>query len=164
MYVFFFFKQKTAYESRISDWSSDVCSSDLRPRSALRACPMTARTTFACAAQQLDLFVGTSAAIAARDTQDLMAWPFFNLAKSKRVKPIDFRMGDISILVEATAEHGMATIWDADVLIWVASQIVEARENAGKPTSRLIAATPHEILAFTRRGTGKWRLPIGRAH
>src|SRR3546814_1008913 len=28
---FFFFKQKTAYEMRISDWSSDVCSSDLVP-------------------------------------------------------------------------------------------------------------------------------------
>src|SRR3546814_3202446 len=33
VYVFvFFFKQKTAYEMRISDWSSDVCSSDLRVR------------------------------------------------------------------------------------------------------------------------------------
>src|SRR3546814_2839854 len=31
LYVFFFFfKQKTAYEMRISDWSSDVCSSDLK--------------------------------------------------------------------------------------------------------------------------------------
>src|SRR3546814_1113859 len=30
--VFFLFKQKTAYEMRISDWSSDVCSSDLAPR------------------------------------------------------------------------------------------------------------------------------------
>src|SRR3546814_18100950 len=29
--MFFFFKQKTAYEMRISDWSSDVCSSDLPP-------------------------------------------------------------------------------------------------------------------------------------
>src|SRR3546814_3615609 len=29
LYLFFFFKQKTAYEMRISDWSSDVCSSDL---------------------------------------------------------------------------------------------------------------------------------------
>src|SRR3546814_3905185 len=29
VYFFFFFKQKTAYEMRISDWSSDVCSSDL---------------------------------------------------------------------------------------------------------------------------------------
>lgn len=105
-------------------------------------------------AGQLDLFVGAGSDIAARDAQDLMAWPFFSLAKSKRVKPIDFRMGEVAILVEATAEHGMATIWDADVLIWVASQIVEARD-AGKATSRLIAATPHEILTFTRRGTGK---------
>src|SRR3546814_8913286 len=32
LFYFFFFKQKTAYEMRISDWSSDVCSSDLRPR------------------------------------------------------------------------------------------------------------------------------------
>src|SRR3546814_5768303 len=30
--LFFFFKQKTAYEMRISDWSSDVCSSDLQQR------------------------------------------------------------------------------------------------------------------------------------
>src|SRR3546814_5122406 len=30
LYSVFFFKQKTAYEMRISDWSSDVCSSDLR--------------------------------------------------------------------------------------------------------------------------------------
>src|SRR3546814_20281692 len=35
---FFFFKQKTAYEMRISDWSSDVCSSDLR-RAAVLAGP-----------------------------------------------------------------------------------------------------------------------------
>src|SRR3546814_7842810 len=33
---FFFFKQKTAYEMRISDWSSDVCSSDLRRQAERR--------------------------------------------------------------------------------------------------------------------------------
>src|SRR3546814_13637410 len=38
---FFFFKQKTAYEMRISDWSSDVCSSDLR--SARCPCPVVQR-------------------------------------------------------------------------------------------------------------------------
>ncbi len=103
---------------------------------------------------QLDLFRSIPGDIAPRDAQDLMAWPFFSLAKSKRTAPIDFKMGDTWILVEATAEHGMATIWDADVLIWAASQIVEARD-AGRPTSRLIATTPHEILAFTERGTGK---------
>src|SRR3546814_2234374 len=35
--LFFFFKQKTAYEMRISDWSSDVCSSDLLPEAEERA-------------------------------------------------------------------------------------------------------------------------------
>src|SRR3546814_7426427 len=34
--VFFFFKQKTAYEMRMSDWSSDVCSSDLFAIPAIR--------------------------------------------------------------------------------------------------------------------------------
>src|SRR3546814_1578131 len=36
-FTFFFFKQKTAYEMRISDWSSDVCSSDLAEVQALEA-------------------------------------------------------------------------------------------------------------------------------
>src|SRR3546814_17523315 len=36
-FCFFFFKQKTAYELRISDWSSDVCSSDLAVAACLRS-------------------------------------------------------------------------------------------------------------------------------
>ncbi|PSJ56244.1 replication protein [Mesorhizobium soli] len=80
-----------------------------------------------------------------------MAYPFFSLAKSKRTAPIDFRAGDVMIRVEAVPEYGMATIWDADILIWAASQIVEARD-AGLRTSRLIASTPYEILTFIGRG------------
>jgi plasmid replication initiation protein len=100
--------------------------------------------------QQLDLFQALRGDLAPRDAQDLMSWPFFSLAKSPRIRPIDFRMGEVSIRVEATAEHGMATIWDADVLIWAASQIVEARDR-GIATSRLMAATPYEILGFIGR-------------
>ncbi|KKX29403.1 replication initiator protein A [Rhizobium sp. LC145] len=100
--------------------------------------------------QQLELFRPTGGDIAARDAQDLMSWPFFSLAKSRRVTPIDFRMGNVSIRVEATVEHGMATIWDADVLIWAASQIVEARDR-GLRTSRFMSATPYEILTFVGR-------------
>src|SRR3546814_13223068 len=37
VFVFFFFKQKTAYEMRISDWSSDVCSSDLARKKRAKA-------------------------------------------------------------------------------------------------------------------------------
>lgn len=105
------------------------------------------------ARQQLELFRALPGDLVPRDAQDLMAYPFFSLAKSRRTKPIDFSAGPVSIRVEATAEHGMATIWDADVLIWAASQIVEARDRGAKP-SRLMAATPYEILSFTGRGVG----------
>src|SRR3546814_3983590 len=39
--LFFFFKQKTAYEMRISDWSSDVCSSDLLKSEIVRLLEVT---------------------------------------------------------------------------------------------------------------------------
>jgi plasmid replication initiation protein len=102
--------------------------------------------------EQLELFRALPGDLAPRDAQDLMAYPFFSLAKSKRLAPIDFHAGPIVIRVEAVPEHGMATIWDADVLIWAASQIVHARD-AGLRTSRLMAATPYEILAFVGRGS-----------
>jgi len=57
----------------------------------------------------------------------------------------------VNIRVEAVAEHGMATIWDADIFIWAASQIVEARDVGLRP-SRLMATTPYEILNFIGRG------------
>jgi plasmid replication initiation protein len=100
--------------------------------------------------RQLQLFRARPGDMPPRDAQDLMSWPFFSLAKTPRVRPIDFRMGEVTIRVEATPEHGMATIWDADVLIWAASQIVDARDR-GLRTSRLMATTPYEILAFIGR-------------
>ncbi len=100
---------------------------------------------------QLDLFHALPGDFSPRDAQDLMAYPFFSLSKSHRTAPIDFVAADVSIRVEAVPDHGMATIWDADILIWAASQIVEARD-AGLRTSRLMAATPYEILKFIGRG------------
>lgn len=113
---------------------------------------MSASARFHGERDQLELFRALPGDFAPRDAQDLMAYPFFSLSKSRRVTPIDFQMGDVAIHVEATAEHGMATIWDADVLIWAASQLVEARDK-GLRTSRLMGATPYEILTFIGRGT-----------
>ena len=64
--------------------------------------------------EQLDLFRALPGDMAPRDAQDLMAYPFFSLAKSRRTAPIDFRSGGITVRVEGTQEHGIATIWDAD--------------------------------------------------
>ena len=100
----------------------------------------------------LEAFRALTGNLVPRDLQDLMSYPFFSLSKSRRVRPIDYHAGDIAIRVEGTTEHGIATIWDADVLIWAASQIVEARD-AGIPTSRLITTTPYDILGFVGRDT-----------
>ncbi|RUX28588.1 RepA replication protein [Mesorhizobium sp. M2A.F.Ca.ET.042.01.1.1] len=112
---------------------------------------MSARSRPPSERGQLDLFQALPGEFAPRDAQDLMAYPFFSLAKSKRTAPIDFKAGDVIIRVEAVPDHGMATIWDADILIWAASQIVNARD-AGLRTSRLMATTPYEILTFIGRG------------
>src|SRR3546814_1805890 len=48
MLVVFFFKQKTAYEMRISDWSSDVCSSDLPDGGAASSSARQGSTTWHC--------------------------------------------------------------------------------------------------------------------
>ena len=113
---------------------------------------MSARHRTRSEREQLELFRALPGDLAPRDAQDLMAYPFFSLAKTHRTTPIDYRMNDIAIRVEAVPEHGMATIWDADVLIWAAIQIVQARDS-GLRTSRLMAATPYEILTFIGRGT-----------
>lgn len=113
----------------------------------------TRRTSPLDSTASLTIFRALPGDLATRDSQDLMAYPFFSLAKSKRTTPITFQTKDVYVRVEGTHEHGIATIWDADVLIWAASQIVEAKDQ-NLPTSRLMAATPYEILRFVGRGTG----------
>lgn len=90
--------------------------------------------------------------VAVRDVRDLMTYPFFSLCKTRRISPLRFDAGGVLAQVEGTATHGIATIWDADILIWAASQLMEARDS-GLPTSRCIVATPCEILRFIGRGT-----------
>ncbi len=89
-----------------------------------------------------------------RDQRDLMERPFFSLAKSRRIAPILYRAGDVEVRVHAVPEHGMATIWDADVLIWAGSQIVEAADR-GLTASRFMRFAPHQLLTAIGRGTGQ---------
>src|SRR5215217_8804923 len=93
---------------------------------------------------QLGPFHAISGDVPPRDQRDLMAHPFFSLSKSRRVAPIHYKAGDVELQVYAVAEHGMATIWDADVLIWAASQILAAQDR-GLPTSRFFRFTPYQL-------------------
>ena len=66
---------------------------------------------------QFDLFLPYLADLALRDQREMMERPFFSLAKSKRVKPIDYKSpdGKTWVHVSANPDYGMATIWDADI-------------------------------------------------
>lgn len=82
---------------------------------------------------------------------DLMSWPFFSLAKSPRQTPVDFHMGRVAVHVTAGDDSPIATIWDADVLIWAVSTLVAAR-NRGEATSVHVGASLRDILLFLGRG------------
>jgi len=103
--------------------------------------------------QRLDPFVVATGDASPRDQRVLMERPFFSLAKVKRVAPILYESGGHRVEVHGFAEHGMATNWDADVLIWAASQIVAA-ENLGLKTSRFLRFTPYQLLQAIGRATG----------
>jgi plasmid replication initiation protein len=98
-------------------------------------------------------FVVATGDASPRDQRDLMERPFFSLAKTPRTMPILYKAADVEVQVLAMPEHGMATIWDADVLIWAASQIVAA-ENDGLRTSRFFRFTPYHLLRAIGRPTG----------
>lgn|GEM_PF-56018 len=132
---------------------SELCKKFMEDYSKLRNKPSTQRG-YPSERMQLALFRALPSDMAPRDAQDLMAYPFFSLSKSRRTAPIDFRSGDVSVNVEGTHKYGIATIWDADILIWAASQIVAARD-AGLSPSRLIQGTPYEILRFIGRGVSQ---------
>ncbi|MDH0126926.1 replication initiator protein A [Brucella intermedia GD04153] len=113
----------------------------------------SARPEGASERSRLHPFVVATGDAAPRDQRDLMERPFFSLAKSPRTKPILYKAADVEVQVLGMPEHGMATIWDADVLIWAASQIVAA-ENNGLITSRFFRFMPYQLLRAIGRATG----------
>ena len=102
---------------------------------------------------QPDLFAASFADIPIRDQRDTMERPFFSLAKKPRFKPIEYHVGDVWVEVSANAKFGLATIWDADILIWASTQVTEALDR-GQTPNRTIHLHPHNLLKSIRRPTG----------
>ena len=95
----------------------------------------------------LDLFLPDHVQAPFRDQRDLMERPFFSLSKDRRIKPIDYRSpdGKLWVHVSANLSYGMATIWDADILIYCASLISrEIRE--GRTPDRVVHFRPYSLL------------------
>ncbi|APW64218.1 replication initiator protein A [Paludisphaera borealis] len=102
---------------------------------------------------QPDLFAANFADIPIRDQRDTMERPFFSLAKKPRFAPIEYHVGGTWVEVSANPKFGLATIWDADILIWASTQVTEAMDRGMAP-SRTIQFHPHNLLKSIRRPTG----------
>ncbi|AMK20196.1 plasmid replication initiator protein-like protein (plasmid) [Sphingobium sp. MI1205] len=77
-----------------------------------------------------------------------MQRPFFSLSKKKRIKPIEYVSPDkqVTVHVSANPEYGMATIWDADIMIYLASHLNELRERGANDLSPTIRLQPGDLL------------------
>lgn len=115
------------------------------------------------AVRQGDLFALDVRDLSLRDQRDMMEIPFFSLAKNRRT-PIEYKSADGKqwIKISPNVSHGVATIWDKDVLIWIITALHHARQRAVRegldPNSvwpdRTIRVHPAELLRSICRHTG----------
>jgi plasmid replication initiation protein len=102
---------------------------------------------------QFDLFVPYISDLPLRDQRETMERPFFSLAKRKRLKSIEYTSPDGSVYVNISAnpKYGMATIWDADILIWAASTLNSMKAAGVNDLPRKLAFQPYDLLKTIRR-------------
>lgn len=116
--------------------------------------------------EQFDLFLPYLADLPLRDQREMMERPFFSLAKSRRVKPIDYTSPDQKLWVHVSAnpDYGMATIWDADILIYCASQLADMARRGVNDVPRTLHIMPYDLLrAIGRPTTGRAYELLGQA-
>ena len=107
---------------------------------------------------QFDFFVPLMRDLPLKDQRETMERPFFSLQKRKRLKPIEYVSGDgdnaVRVKVEAVQGYGIATIWDADILIWAASALNRLKAQGRNDLPRELRTTAYDLLRSISRDTG----------
>ena len=107
---------------------------------------------------QFDFFVPLMRDLPLKDQRETMERPFFSLQKRKRLKPIEYVSGDgdsaVRVKVEAVQAYGIATIWDADILIWAASALNRLKAQGRNDLPRELRTTAYDLLRSISRDTG----------
>ena len=105
---------------------------------------------------QFDLFIPLMRDLSLKDQRETMERPFFSLQKRKRLKPIEYKSqdGEVSVKVEAVPAYGMATIWDADILIWATSALNRLKAEGKNDVPRSLRVTAYDLLRSIQRDTG----------
>ena len=105
--------------------------------------------------QELATFMAVASDVAVKDQMDLMSRSWFSLT-AKRTDPIEYAFDDRrskrkeTVRITGTQEHGIATIFDQDLLIFVISQLVDANRK-GMQASRRVRFTPYQFFAWMNR-------------
>ena len=104
----------------------------------------------------LDFFIPLLNDVPLKDQREIMERPFFSLQKRKRLKPIEYTSpdGDTWVKVEAMPAYGMATIWDADILIWAATALNRMKAQGVNDLPRTLKTTTYDLLRAIKRDTG----------
>jgi len=87
-----------------------------------------------------------------RDIMNLMEFPFFSIQKAPLFEPREYHHGPVTFTVQP-GHKGIATIWDKDILIYVAS-IIAQRMNRGEPYSQLVRFHAYDFFKSCQRSTG----------
>jgi plasmid replication initiation protein len=100
-----------------------------------------------------DFFIADILECAIKGDRASMEHPFFSLSKTRDTSTRRYEHNGVTVIITASAEYGLATIWDKDILIYAVSQLVEAI-NQGRPVSRTIRVKAYDLLCATNRHTG----------
>jgi len=103
-------------------------------------------------ADQRDLFIADLVDVPIKGQRETLSLPFFSLGKRKRVR-MTYDHGGVKVDVSAPSHIGVATIWDADVLLWCASELVVAADRGRDVSQRMQLPSAYELLKTTGRGT-----------
>ncbi|WP_226584174.1 replication initiator protein A [Acuticoccus sediminis] len=99
-----------------------------------------------------DLFVCDILDATPKGDRASMEHPLFSLSVKKDMTPFDYRRGEVGLRIVPAAEEGRANIFDRDILIYVLSQLMAAKEE-GRPIGRRVRICAYDLLKATNRHT-----------
>lgn len=99
-----------------------------------------------------DLFVCDILDATPKSDRASMEHPLFSLSVKKDMAPFQYEQGNVKVKITPAAEEGRANVFDRDILIYVLSQLMAAK-NEGHPIGRRVQISAHDLLKATNRHT-----------
>jgi plasmid replication initiation protein len=99
-----------------------------------------------------DLFVCDILDATPKSDRASMEHPLFSLSVKKDMSPFEYEQGNVKVKITPAAEEGRANVFDRDILIYVLSQLMAAK-NEGHEIGRRVRISAHDLLKATNRHT-----------